>query len=574
MQRRRSTRLNPPPNILTREQCQRIRQNPTQHPVTGAVLDDYDANVLLHQCSLLFPIRGTVFNGVQLTNQEVAATLHEYGMIMGRNSFATLRTPFIHNTTDHFGFIMHTTNVYPAQWRDYYIEAGKQLQPLPAYKEPEAFTAPEYDPERYDSRSIQPDEVVTMECKNAFGQLFPQHKREKNRLIRICNNYMTTCDLKDIQDIHIYLQKKSYGVATTTALHLEDSRFPFTYVFNTRQQHVFLQDIDNLIVTAHGQDGIGSGVVRDFIQSCVDQVKNSALFVPVYRGSSRYVLNPSITLQEVRKMGYAVRTRADVATLYRAIGALFAFCARYDLPVPITLARGVCARILYKESAITPEMNMFYYMMDGDPAITNSMKSLLQYSPQELKAVEIRMNDLARIADTNTHVTSDNVVRYVTEMSVHTLVRSDYLGAFIDGFFITKHLRYKRVNIRQLERLVFGERIQMDSIRAWLAKPTSIQYIAETANEQKVATWFHEILYEETSDEEWFMRLIQFWTGYQKIDMEATHQVKFERDDGLPTSHTCFRQLCLPRNVGSKDELRRRMQTALDNVERGIGLRG
>lgn len=70
---------------------------------------------------------------------------------------------------------------------------------------------------------------------------------------------------------------------------------------------------------------------------------------------------------------------------------------------------------------------------------------------------------------------------------------------------------------------------------------------------------------------DFFMRLMHFWTGYKKIDMMSAHQIIFERDSGIPTSHTCFRQLGLPRDVRSKEDLYARLLTAVFTVEVGVG---
>lgn len=87
--------------------------------------------------------------------------------------------------------------------------------------------------------------------------------------------------------------------------------------------------------------------------------------------------------------------------------------------------------------------------------------------------------------------------------------------------------------------------------------------------------WFWDIVLNEWDDEK-RRKLLTFSTGSDRAPVNGLKSLKFyiikeEGDDKkLPSSHTCFNQLCMP-VYSSKDILRDKLQTAIDNST-GFGM--
>jgi hypothetical protein len=168
------------------------------------------------------------------------------------------------------------------------------------------------------------------------------------------------------------------------------------------------------------------------------------------------------------------------------------------------------------------------------------------------------------------------------------------LKALVDGFYIRNKLRRDHATIKHIEKLLNGLSITEQSIRTWL-KGNHIDIRHSDNQEEQVGTWFREILNDEgrtfplsefdksasktTLAErkklfvEFFTKLMYFWCGLRKLDTQRTYQVMFI-ENPIPKSSTCFYQLKLPKNVPSKEELYRKLVSAVFNVEAGVGLYG
>ena len=88
-------------------------------------------------------------------------------------------------------------------------------------------------------------------------------------------------------------------------------------------------------------------------------------------------------------------------------------------------------------------------------------------------------------------------------------------------------------------------------------------------------TWLWEIVLEEWEDAN-RRKWLAFATGSDRAPVNGLKSLKFyiiqdgEDDKRLPTSHTCFNQLLIPK-YSSKDILRERLQTAVENST-GFGM--
>ena len=88
-------------------------------------------------------------------------------------------------------------------------------------------------------------------------------------------------------------------------------------------------------------------------------------------------------------------------------------------------------------------------------------------------------------------------------------------------------------------------------------------------------TWLWEIILGEWEDDK-RRKFLAFATGSDRAPVNGLKSLKFyiimdeENDQKLPTSHTCFNQLLIPK-YSSKDVLRERLQTAVENST-GFGM--
>lgn len=660
---------------LTQQDCDEFRQNPARNPVTRMTIQPSGttANRIRRDCDAMFPVPGQApapiqrtrraaavnatpavqaqaraeatrsrrrrtnidvraaanqplindveYNGVHLNARVIATILYQIGT-GADNDALNIRTP--NDIMDFIQFLREAG--YPDIWLARYAMAGRNGAPMPVFRDPNTASAPAaaqpvQSPsmsnklKRFSSRSIPVEEVVIKNCNDRFeGITEPPFKSKANKLMRMCHDYMTVCDTERVKTLQRAMQRKRYAMNHMNVA-IPDPHKCFSHVFNRHLEGVFKCHIENIRVRFQGQQGIGVGVVRTFAQECINQVRHDKFFAPVHSSSTRHVINPNMTVERARALGYHVQNNEDLGRLYGVIGHLFAFCARFDFPVPIYLARAVSAHILYKETEITPEHYVFYYALDADEDVVNSKVRLLR-EPNTIEYVFMEGNDDFRLYDTDDEVpiTVDNYFDYLHRYSRHMFTRqlikgapdtSALLSAFINGFYIRRFLRKEQVTVRELEKLMCGKPITFENIKEWIDDPRVISYYPRSAHEEQILEWFKEILADlgksmpledmqhisPVSDRasreysrslnsrqrrkvftEFFMNLMQFWTSYRKLDSESRHQVTFERDNGLPTAHTCFRQLCLPRDVRSREDLYQRLIIATSNVERGVGL--
>jgi hypothetical protein len=614
---------------LTPEMCVDIRRDPTKR---GTI----DAKV----CSYLFPPSSIESDGtfVTISVQNAHNLLLGYRRIANqqRNTLFTQEQRTMMENLENamiaqlpLSLVHHTSYVPPVEFIrqeiDSVVNNNRQINrysPSRAFLQAiqqrfeqlyplQAVVSPRNTPKHFSSRDV-PSEEIAQTCKDVFQNVAPLFKSKVNKMKKMCNEYSNRCEVNRVKQVQSDIANVVYGahnvltVAPDKCLATAFKKNPdvFKSSFNSYGE--------NMQIRFTGQAGVGQGVARTFVQSCIDDIKNvpgqpPKFFVPLYPGSERYAINPAMTPAFARELGYSnVRTEEDLNRLYTMIGTLFAFCARFDFPMPMYLARSVTARILHKEADITPEMSVFYHLMDSDPEVMNSILDLMK-NPQNIEYVGLYMNDAA---GNEVEVTQDNYFEYLVKEArtkyTHKLYENspdtyDRLVAFLNGIYITRKLRENRVTVREFEKMLCGVPITMATIREWV-QANRVRCIANSDREREIYTMFQSIITEMDGkvplDEfgatiglspeensrsrsrklkgkayvEFFMRLMQFWTGYRKIDMDAILQVTFERNRGMPTSHTCFRQLCLPRDIRDKDDLYERLVKAVSYVERGIGM--
>lgn len=122
----------------------------------------------------------------------------------------------------------------------------------------------------------------------------------------------------------------------------------------------------------------------------------------------------------------------------------------------------------------------------------------------------------------------------------------------------------------ELESLICGQR----TLNFAELKDTAI-YANGYTPDCIMMKWFWEIVLDEWDDEK-RRKLLTFTTGSDRAPVNGLKSMKFyiikegEDDGKLPSSHTCFNQLCLP-SYSRQEILRDKLQTAIDNST-GFGM--
>lgn len=619
------------PGVVLRDAglCQSLRANLYRNPITNGPMPRAEYNEWVTICARMHPLIRVTYEGREYTPQQVYRFLYED---------ANNRTHSSIHVRDKADFIQHLEAYFPIKWIEYYHSPGRRrLYRAPGnamFSSRDRNLSPEYDKSSsvsnnlsIKSHTIRSDENIRETCVNTFKTITDDKSHPFRSVLlkvtRLCSYNKDKCNIKRIKDTQKEIAD-GYGKRRHTEL-----RFPpmkeipddLSSLYNFHALTVFHNHIQSLDVTYQGEEGIGSGVTRNFINNCIDQIKRSKMFAPSYPGSTRVVVNPDTTVDSLKDSGFNVQNEKDVLDVYEFVGSFFAFCARFDVPVPIYLARSIISAILHKNTDVLPEMDIFYYLLDADPEIVKSTIQMFGV-PNDIEMMFMEMNDDYPLKKVNEPITQTNFVEYLQLLSRHMFqhqIRPDAfntnarLKAFIKGFYVKNALRRAKFTVRDFERMVCGRAITMKSINEFVNKKDHITVIAADDNELRIFKWFLEIIRgngddipidevpmrdSDNSDSSgsserrrknkektpspvkrrqnafvtFFMNLVQFWTAFRKLDMESVHQVIFERDNGLPSSHTCFRQLSLPRNISSKEDLYKRLVTAVFNVERGIGL--
>lgn len=630
---------NPVMVLMNPVMCDRVRANPDFHPVTNERFNANEINRWVTSCMLLHPIQHIQFNRLTLSNRQVAQIAQDFGH--ERNISSDIGVEFSVNDRALYrqmgnNFYAHISHFYPRTWISYYW--SRQTRP---YREPfdpifltgqppellKSLSSP-LSPNKLSIKSgpIGSDENINHSCVNTFKDVIndtahPYHSII-TKIVRLCSYNKEKCNIARIKQVVARI--RDHGLTKERALRFNEAKEvpdDFSHLFNINELDIFRHHMQRIQVQYRGQDGVGIGVVRTMIQNCVDEIKRCKFFSPVYPGSNRSVLNPNLTVQTIKDMGFNVHNEADVLKLYEFIGTFFAFCIRFEAPVPIYLARMVIANILYKPDDIKQHMSIFGYLIDCDPENVNSFLHMLR-KPAEVEYAMRDYNDEYRLIDNSkpeNPVDGSNFLDYLDRLSKHKFLHQIEKDAFdtnarfhamMKGLYVKNALRDAKLTVLDFDRIFSGKAITLKTIREFVGNTNHVYCTSTNKREVRVYSWFMDILQEtgktipmddvpvgdsfksESSSSHssqrpkeptpvrkrnhaflvFFMHLMHFWTGYRKIDIENRHQVIFERNDGLPTAHTCFRQICLPRNAKSKADLYKRLVTAVFLVEKGVGL--
>lgn len=267
----------------------------------------------------------------------------------------------------------------------------------------------------------------------------------------------------------------------------------------------------------------------------------------------------------------------ETESQYRLIGIILGLAINNNCILNIAFPRFVYKKLLgYK--ALFHDMRQLY------PTIHSSLKSLLDYDGDVandlMTTFTAEYNDFLGIRHTyelkpdqpGLEVTNENRHEYVelyTDWLLNTSVTKQF-NAFRGGFDLVCNrspIRYL-FNDEELEILICGkESLELEELE------TTARYDGFTKNCQTIRD-FWETLRELSVDER--KKFLVFLTGCDRVPVGGLAGLKMslvrngDRQESLPTAHTCFNAILLP-DYKNKDTLKERLLKALTH-SKGFGL--
>jgi hypothetical protein len=164
-------------------------------------------------------------------------------------------------------------------------------------------------------------------------------------------------------------------------------------------------------------------------------------------------------------------------------------------------------------------------------------------------------------------VTDENKTEYVELLSQYRLQFGtlQQMEAIVDGISITVPLTMlQEFDVREIELLVNGrEEIDVDEIRAYTI------FQGKFNEQHRIVLWLWQILRAfEPKERSLFL---QFVTGAPRLPLDGfdppfnvTEGAEMDPLNALPTAHTCFNQLVLPR-YGDIETFTKKLKYAIQN---------
>jgi hypothetical protein len=134
----------------------------------------------------------------------------------------------------------------------------------------------------------------------------------------------------------------------------------------------------------------------------------------------------------------------------------------------------------------------------------------------------------------------------------------------------------------------------MIPIKRWICGDNVVADATIGMPHRKVYTWFMDILLDDGATfpieevsvspssrnmtkrdlfHDFILRLIHFWSGSTRLSRKTTYRIGIT-PHGFPKSNATKKELLLPKDVRSKDELYRKLVIATFNITEGRGLYG
>ena len=325
-----------------------------------------------------------------------------------------------------------------------------------------------------------------------------------------------------------------------------------------------------LMVTFKGEEGIDAGgVSREFFTLLTDEI-----------------FSPKYGMFVQTKDNYYWFNKVDLGIIplyYKTIGTIVALSIYNNVLLSIRFPR-----LLYKKLLNYGPKQQQYTLEDLaelEPEVANSLRSIQKMKDDGQDVSDLDMNmtiSIDRLGESvdipltkngeNIPVTNNNVELFIHLCIQYYLVTSieEKFKAFAEGFSKLFHGPTLQMFFPdELDILVSGE-----EIFDWEALQKNAQYSKGYSSTSKEIKWFWEIFFSFTTDMK--RKFLQFTTGSDRAPAGGLknihlHIQRLDYSSKLPTAHTCFSLLHLPK-YHSKREMEQKLIKALTMTE-GFGLK-
>ncbi len=310
-------------------------------------------------------------------------------------------------------------------------------------------------------------------------------------------------------------------------------------------------DIENIFVEYENEDGVGQGIVRDYINKC-----SSLLAEELLESDSRgyYDIKKNLDVDdEIIKFKLFI-----LAYIFGLI-----ICNPELNKFPFRLKRSLLHMCLYGTHP-TKDISYFIYQYIEDKDSVNSLVNLLRGSDDRIKNSYLEFPN-------NTNVNSKNILMFLKQHYFHNYMSkgSLYIGEFFLKSKLSKYLVKNNVNINILSKLlsepIWNPKIVTDFVKF------QVVFDDKVTNEQQIM--IKNILLKYKDDEKFFKKLLNFWSASNLPIKDQNYKVtigdkiyKKGKVCPLPVSHTCFYLLDIPKDIDNQDILEKSILKALDEV--------
>lgn len=356
--------------------------------------------------------------------------------------------------------------------------------------------------EKEESRSKTPIATPTesptqvhVSCVNQLEGLHPEFKAFSRKFKRICTSLSEECvnfdqqkqALLDTFDRTASQLPESYRSYTNV-----DPDFVIASVFRRwlslnelARKRLLVVEFKDLYVTYSGQQGIGEGVTRSFVQKLLDELSAYDILAPYQDGASqRYFISPTFKPTDgfQRASGFPFKTESEYTLFYEFIGHLLMFIVCNDIGLPIHLSHAILAHMIYKHEEIDADDYLGYYLMDFPDEAIGILNLMREKDIQTIDMVGIEFNDEFDLVNENTEVTSENYITYLQMRAQHRETHfihprdnrpknavdtyQRFLGLSKGFQYMRKLLRSQRITIPVLDKLITYSAMNAETVKA------------------------------------------------------------------------------------------------------------
>nr|XP_043611115.1 E3 ubiquitin-protein ligase UPL5-like [Erigeron canadensis] len=306
-----------------------------------------------------------------------------------------------------------------------------------------------------------------------------------------------------------------------------------------------------LFMEFKNEEATGPGVLREWFllvcQSIFDPHK--ALFIPCPNDRRRFFPNPASKVDPMH-LDY-----------YQFAGRVIALALMHKMQVGIVFDRTFFLQLAGVDISLDD-------VKDADPYLYSSCKQILDMDPCAVdedtlglsfvwEFEELGSMKLLELLPNGKHipVNSRNRKEYIHLLIRHRFVTSvtQQVTRFAQGFtdIVTKDetrkLIFKSLEVRDLDGMLYGSGSDI-SVDDWKAHT---EYMGYKVTDRQIK-WFWKIVGEMTAEQR--KVLLFFWTSVKYLPVEGFRGLasklyicrSIEKVNRLPSSHTCFYQICFP----------------------------